>query len=50
MHDPQEFLRSLLRTSEDEILPAGTDLTSYYQPWGFTIYGSFCGPDSDQHC
>ncbi|KAF2466139.1 uncharacterized protein BDR25DRAFT_294247 [Lindgomyces ingoldianus] len=42
-------LDSLLHIPEDEILPAGTDLTPYYRPWGFTIYRTAYGPSSGRH-
>jgi hypothetical protein len=44
-----EFLRSLLHTPGDEILPACIDLTPYYRPWGFTIYQTAYRLSSDQH-
>lgn len=33
-----EFLVGLIHSPEGEVIPAGTDFTPYYQPWGFTIY------------
>ncbi|CAI6296072.1 unnamed protein product [Periconia digitata] len=54
MENLEDFLNSLARVSEEEILPEETSLTStnallYYLPWGFTIYRTHYGEDSDEH-
>jgi hypothetical protein len=49
MSELDQFLEQLLFLPEDETFPAGTDLTPYYRPWGFTIYRTTYGGSSEEH-
>jgi hypothetical protein len=49
MSELTRFLEKLLFIPDGDALPAGTDLTPYYRPWGFTIYRTTYGSSSDEH-
>ncbi|KAF2731445.1 hypothetical protein EJ04DRAFT_367798 [Polyplosphaeria fusca] len=49
MEDPSEFLQSLLRLPDDQIIPPDADLSPFYRTWGFTVFRTSYKDGSDQH-